>query len=175
MKSLYEVETVAPPPESRTHTASTRRSGDATRNISSSSEPQPARASPSSPTKAPAFLVVPRELEIVALPRHADSDVPDAGPGVEPGAQRPERAIVRRHGAAGEADCCPQEPAAWVEHVYSITWSARSSNVCGIVSPSAFAVLRLISSSNFVGCSIGRSPGLAPLRIRSTYDAARRW
>ena len=38
----------------------------------------------------------------------------------------------------------------------------------GIVSPSAFAVLRLITSSNLVGCSTGRSAGLAPLRIRST-------
>ena len=77
--------------------------------------------------------------------------------------------------SSGPADCRPEELAAQVEHIYSITWSARSSNVCGIVRPSAFAVLRLISSSNFVGCSIGRSPGLAPLRIRSTYDAARRW
>jgi ABC transporter substrate binding protein len=51
--------------------------------------------------------------------------------------------------------------AALVEHAYSITWSARNSSVCGIVRPSAFAVLRLITSSNFVGCSIGRSAGLA--------------
>ncbi len=32
----------------------------------------------------------------------------------------------------------------------------------------AFAVLRLMTSSNFVGCSTGRSAGLAPLRILST-------
>jgi hypothetical protein len=55
-----------------------------------------------------------------------------------------------------------------------ITSSARSSNEGGIVSPSAFAVFRLITNSNLVGCSIGRSPGLAPLRILSTYVAARR-
>src|SRR5262249_3717474 len=48
---------------------------------------------------------------------------------------------------------------------HSITWSARSSTDWGIVSPSAFAVLRLITSSNFVGCSTGRSAGLAPRRI----------
>ena len=30
------------------------------------------------------------------------------------------------------------------------------------VSPSAFAGRRLMTSSNFVGCSTGRSPGLAP-------------
>jgi hypothetical protein len=31
--------------------------------------------------------------------------------------------------------------------------------------PRAFAVLRLITSSNLVGCTIGRLAGLAPLRI----------
>ena len=57
---------------------------------------------------------------------------------------------------------------------HSMTSSARPSTVGGIVRPSALAVLRLISSSNFVGCSTGRSPGWAPLRILSTYPAARR-
>src|SRR5262249_17354785 len=55
---------------------------------------------------------------------------------------------------------------------YSITWSARPSTDCGIVRPSALAVLRLITNSNLVGCSTGRSAGLAPLRILSTYVAA---
>ena len=44
----------------------------------------------------------------------------------------------------------------------------------GMVRPSAFAVLRLMTNSDFVGCSIGRSPGWAPFRILSTYRAARR-
>jgi len=35
---------------------------------------------------------------------------------------------------------------------YSITSSARASSDGGIVSPSALAVLRLMTSSNFVGC-----------------------
>ena len=35
-------------------------------------------------------------------------------------------------------------------------------------SPSAWALLRLITRSNTVGCSIGRSAGLAPFRILST-------
>jgi len=60
------------------------------------------------------------------------------------------------------------ELAAWVEQGYSITRSAWRSNVCGIVNPSALAVLRLITSSKRVGCSIGRSPGFAPRRMRST-------
>jgi hypothetical protein len=52
--------------------------------------------------------------------------------------------------------------------LYSITWSARTSTVPGMVRPSAFAVLRLMTSSNLVGCSIGSSAGLAPFRILST-------
>jgi hypothetical protein len=51
---------------------------------------------------------------------------------------------------------------------YSITWSACSSSDCGIVRPKAFAVFRLMTNSNFVGCSMGRSAGLAPFRILST-------
>src|SRR5262245_5259872 len=48
---------------------------------------------------------------------------------------------------------------------HSITWSARASSDGGIVRPRALAVLRLMIRSYFVGCSIGRSPGLAPFRI----------
>ena len=49
-----------------------------------------------------------------------------------------------------------------------ITSSARASSDCGIVRPSIFAVLRLIVSTNLVGCSRGKSATLAPLRILST-------
>ena len=45
---------------------------------------------------------------------------------------------------------------------------ARASTFGGIVNPICFAVFRLMMSSNFVGCSTGRSAGLAPLRILST-------
>src|SRR5258707_4509204 len=54
---------------------------------------------------------------------------------------------------------------AW--RTYSITSSAVASSVGGMVSPSALAVFRLTTSSNFVGCWIGSSSGLAPLRMRS--------
>src|SRR5712664_1492834 len=53
-------------------------------------------------------------------------------------------------------------------HGYSITSSARASNVGGTVRPSAFAVLRLTTISNLVANSTGRSAGLAPLRILTT-------
>jgi hypothetical protein len=60
----------------------------------------------------------------------------------------------------------------WRSH--SITSSARLSSVSGTVRPSALAVLRLIASSIFVGCSTGRSAGFAPFKILSTYAAERR-
>ena len=48
---------------------------------------------------------------------------------------------------------------------YSITSSASASNLSGIARPSIFAVLRLITNSNLVDCSTGRSAGFTPLRI----------
>jgi hypothetical protein len=51
---------------------------------------------------------------------------------------------------------------------YPITSSATPRSVGGTVMPSAFAVLRLMASVNLVGCMIGRSPGLSPLRTRPT-------
>jgi hypothetical protein len=56
---------------------------------------------------------------------------------------------------------------------YWMSSSARTRMDCGIVNPSALAVLRLMISSNFMACSTGRSAGLAPLRILSTNVAAR--
>src|SRR5262249_53204443 len=53
-------------------------------------------------------------------------------------------------------------------HGHSITSSARVISDGGKSRPSALAVLRLIASSILLGNSTGKSPGLAPLRIRST-------
>jgi hypothetical protein len=57
---------------------------------------------------------------------------------------------------------------------YSITSSARASSVGGTSRPSAFAVVKLMTSSNLVGCSTGMSAGFAPRRTLSTISAARR-
>src|SRR6266542_376125 len=46
--------------------------------------------------------------------------------------------------------------------------SSRAAILVGIVRPICLAAFRLITNSNFVGCSTGRSAGLAPLRILST-------
>src|SRR5215831_21427913 len=59
-------------------------------------------------------------------------------------------------------------------HLYSITSSARARTDGGTVMPSAFAVLRLMTSSYFVGACTGMSAGFSPLRMRSTYAAALR-
>src|ERR1700720_1482127 len=55
---------------------------------------------------------------------------------------------------------------------YWITLSALASSDTGTVMPSAFAVLRLMTSSNLLGCSTGISPGFVPRRILSTMSAA---
>jgi hypothetical protein len=51
------------------------------------------------------------------------------------------------------------------EALHSITSSACTRTDGGIVRPSAFAVLRLMTSSNFVGWTTGKSAGLVPLSI----------
>src|SRR5262249_18283663 len=51
---------------------------------------------------------------------------------------------------------------------HSTKRSASPSSCDGIVTPSVFAVPRLMMKVNLVGCSIGRLPGLAPFRILST-------
>src|SRR5262245_12240217 len=58
------------------------------------------------------------------------------------------------------------------KHRYSITSSASASTLAGMVRPSARAVLRLITNSNLVGSTTGRSAGLAPLRISPAYMPA---
>jgi hypothetical protein len=60
------------------------------------------------------------------------------------------------------------------QRLYSITSSARVSSMGGMVRPSALAVLRFSTSSNLVGCWMGRSAGFAPFRMASTWVAARR-
>ena len=54
-----------------------------------------------------------------------------------------------------------------------ITLSALARTLGGMLNPICLAAFRLMTSSNFVGCSTGRSAGFAPLRILSTYVAAR--
>jgi len=57
---------------------------------------------------------------------------------------------------------------------YLMTFSARLIVSGGMITPICSAVFKLTQRSNLVGCTSVRSPGLAPLRILSTYSAARR-
>src|SRR5215204_5775418 len=61
-----------------------------------------------------------------------------------------------------------QDRTSFAWRTYSITSSARASTVAGTSRPSAFAVLRLMTSSYLVGACTGRSAGFSPLRMRST-------
>lgn len=56
---------------------------------------------------------------------------------------------------------------------HCMTSSACCRTDCGIASRRTLAAFRLMTSSNLVGRSIGRSAGFAPRRMRSTYTAAR--
>ena len=56
----------------------------------------------------------------------------------------------------------------------SMTSSARASSVGGTSRPSAFAVLRLTTSSNLVGCWTGRVPGVSLSERRRRLRPPRR-
>src|SRR5262249_55612244 len=98
---------------------------------------------------------------------------------------RPRRIGLRRRDAGdcrqrGSARGQMQKCTAWKFHFeppshHSITSLAMASSVTGTSRPSAFAALRLMTSSNLVGCSTGISAGLSPFRILSTSSAARRY
>jgi hypothetical protein len=51
---------------------------------------------------------------------------------------------------------------------HSITSSASASSLSGSCSPSAFAALRLMTRSNLVGCTTGKSAGFSPSSTRPT-------
>jgi hypothetical protein len=107
----------------------------------------------------------------------------------EPGARRSSQAIPRRMGQAtrhtdrelNNESALPPPKADILgsssiplganfgsERIHSITSSARATSEGGISMPNVFAVLRLMKSSNLVGCSTGKSAGFAPLSILST-------
>ncbi len=74
-----------------------------------------------------------------------------------------------RANAAGHALIIPAARGPSPRH--SITSSAMESKPDGTSMPSARAVCRLMTNSNLIDCSTGRSPGLAPLRMGAGVDA----
>src|SRR5262249_11434407 len=103
-------------------------------------------------------------FRIIGRQIHEHADAPHAIV-LRPGRERP-----RRRRAAEQRDelaslhCCG----------HSTTSSARASSLSGTSRPSALAVFRLMPNSNLTGASTGKSAGLAPFRMRSTYEAVRR-
>lgn len=83
------------------------------------------------------------------------------------------RQTSRERGHRGQARVVPlaSRRTAASPRGYSITSSARPRRESGTVMPSAFAVFKLITNSILVGCSTGRSAGLAPFKILSTKSA----
>src|SRR5262249_55475911 len=75
---------------------------------------------------------------------------------------RPRRERPYSHRAAEER----YELAAFHLRDHSITSSARASSDGGTVRPIVLAVWALMTSSNLLACTTGRSAGFAPLRMR---------
>jgi len=88
---------------------------------------------------------------------------------------------ARRRLANSASPTCRRQPGSAlldsraIRSCYSITSSARAKSDGCISMPSALAVFRLITNSNFVGCRIGRSAGFAPFRMRPAYTPACRY
>src|ERR1700730_3131898 len=81
-----------------------------------------------------------------------------------------EHSKPRRGGT--HTSCQLRTHAAQQDASYSITSSAVASNCGGTVRPSIVAVWELMTSSNLLDCTTGKSAGLAPLRMRPTYEPA---
>jgi hypothetical protein len=113
---------------------------------------------------AAALVAMPQRglrFRIVRGESHEHADAPHP---LRPLRARGKRPCGRRAAEQGDERAPP----------HSITSSARARRVAGKSRPIAFAALRLMTSSNFVGCSTGKSAGFDPLRILSTKVAARR-
>jgi hypothetical protein len=64
----------------------------------------------------------------------------------------------------------PKSATSGSDKLHSIISSASASKFAGTAMPSIFAVLRLITRINLLACSMGRSPGLAPLGHKRRFD-----
>src|SRR5262245_63873829 len=102
----------------------------------------------------PQFIEQRDIMRCIAQARQHDADAIDASGFLPLSDERPRRR------AADERD----EIAA----LHSMTSLAVICMISGTAKPIALAVLRLITRSNFVGCSMGRSPGFVPFSILST-------
>src|SRR5262249_26271958 len=122
-----------------------------------------ARTTPLAPIR-PAISISTRVIRLLTTPI-LGSEVPGDFSRVNPLALlRPRRERPRCRRAAEQRD----EGAPFHLRGHSITSSAMAESPGGISRPSALAALRLITNSNLVDCSTGRSLALAPFKIRPT-------
>src|SRR5262249_56697143 len=111
--------------------------------------------------------VAARDQALVAQPL---AKAVDEGRGRRPDAQEPDAPdfcrllCPRAERPSGRAGQRSDERAA----LHSITSSATASSEGGTVIPSVRAVCALMTSSNLLDCTTGRSAGFAPLRMRPT-------
>src|SRR5260370_37993309 len=105
---------------------------------------------------------------VQALPDHRDEGRVDGWrTGAEQSDHWQRRLLPARHKRPHDRRAAEQrDEAAPLNH--SITSSARTRIVSGMVIPRAFAALRFTTISNLAGRSIGRSAGLGPPKIRAT-------
>src|SRR5262245_46094925 len=103
------------------------------------------------------FEIGPLFLGTASVPKHPDC-------------RNSSRLLRARHERPSRRRAAEQRDELAAFHLcgHSITSSARTNNVGGTSIPSAFAVLRLITSSYLVGACTGMSAGFSPLRMRST-------
>src|SRR5262249_59972918 len=112
------------------------------------------------------------DIEVAALdvtelshPLQKGVDKPYGGPTSAPTQPGNEWPLLR----ARPERPCRRRPAAQRDELappHSITSSAVESSVGGTVRPSALAVQALMTNSNLVDCTTGKSAGFAPLRMR---------
>jgi hypothetical protein len=79
--------------------------------------------------------------------------------------QCPQIVYTDLNGLFCETYLAVQVPGVAAQRMTSVAWKRTAG---GMVRPSAWAVFRLMTSSKVVGCSTGKSAGLAPFRILST-------
>src|SRR5262249_1526735 len=94
-------------------------------------------------------------FRIVLGPIHEHTDASHPLALLRPRRKRPRRRAAKQRDERAAPD-------------HSITSSASASSLSGTLTPSVLAVLRVSTNSNLVGCTTGKSAGLAPLRIRPT-------
>src|SRR5262249_62130566 len=115
----------------------------------------------------------PEDRRFIGVPRHVGSDG-NAKAVVchgyfEPHRQQDRQAQDRNATHSHSHGTAPHARDESTSDHYWITSSARASTAGGIVSPSALAVLRLMTSCKVVDCTTARSPGRVPLRTRPVY------